>query len=230
MPLSRSGPLFDRLARRYDLGNRIVSLGQDLRWKRRAVARVGVRPGGAYVDAGSGTGDLSRLLAAASGGARVLAVDASRAMLVAGHVPPAVGRVVGDAQALPVADGSVDGVASGFLLRNLPDLDAFLAAAARALKPGGRLVVLEICHPRGRVRRALFRLHFHGVAPLLGGLATGQWSAYRYLSRSLRAFPSPEELAAMAVRHGLAMVALERSEWLGLFLLTLERVPPGAAP
>jgi demethylmenaquinone methyltransferase/2-methoxy-6-polyprenyl-1,4-benzoquinol methylase len=227
VPLSRSGRLFDRLARRYDLGNRIVSLGQDLRWKRRAAARLGVQPEGIYLDVGAGTGDLARLLAAAPG-ARVLAVDASRAMLLAGRLPPQASALVADAQALPVRDGVADGIASGFLLRNLPDLDAFLAAAARALRPGGRLVLLEICLPKGRLRRGLFRLHFHGVAPLLGGLATGQWSAYRYLSRSLRGFPPPERLAEMAAGHGLATVALERSEWLGLFLLTLERRPAPA--
>lgn len=226
MPLSRSGSLFDRLARRYDLGNRIVSLGQDLRWKRRAAARVKAWPGGTYADVGAGTGDLARLLDAQAGGAaRILALDASAPMLRAGRFPPAAALLVGDAQALPLRDGSVDGVASAFLLRNLPDPGAFLAAAARALKPGGRLVVLEICPPRGWLRRGLFRLHFHGLAPLLGGLATGQWSAYRYLSRSLRGFPSPEQLADVAERHGLGRVALERSEWLGLFVLTLEKRP-----
>jgi demethylmenaquinone methyltransferase/2-methoxy-6-polyprenyl-1,4-benzoquinol methylase len=112
---------------------------------------------------------------------------------------------------------------SGFLLRNLPDLDAFFASAARVLRPGAPLAILEIAYPRGAVRRTLFRAYFHGVAPVLGGLASGQFAAYRYLSRSLRAFPPPERLAAMAEAAGFEQVSLERSEWLGLFLLTLRK-------
>lgn len=222
MGASAAGDLFDRLARRYDRGNRIISLGQDLRWKRRAVKRLHVPPDATLLDLGAGTGDLSRIAKEAFPTASVVAIDASRAMLRAGRFPPGA-AVVGDAQQLPLRDASADGAVSGFLLRNLPDLDAFFAAAARALRPGARLVVLEIAYPKGTVQRALFRAYFHGVAPLLGGVAAGNFAAYRYLSRSLRAFPPPERLAEMAQAAGFSCVAIERSAWLGLFLLVLRR-------
>jgi demethylmenaquinone methyltransferase/2-methoxy-6-polyprenyl-1,4-benzoquinol methylase len=223
-PVTPAGDLFDRLARRYDRGNRIVSLGQDLRWKRRAVALLDPHPGGTYADVGAGTGDLARMVAEAAGpSARIVALDASRAMLAAGRFPDGADVVVGDAQRLPLASGLLDGIVTGFLLRNLPDVQAFLASAARALAPGRRLVVLEIAYPRGHLAGLAFRVYFHGVAPLLGGLATGRWRAYRYLSRSLRGFPAPEGLAQLAERHGLRSVALERSGWLGLFVLALEK-------
>lgn len=221
---SPTGGLFDALARRYDWGNRIISLGQDLRWKRRAVALLGRQADGIYLDCGAGTGDLARLMQQASGGrARVVALDTSKPMLQAGHPGPRTHPVVGDAQRIPLRDGSIDSCVTGFLLRNLPDLPAFFAAVGRVLKPGGRLVVLEIAYPPGSLRRRLFGAYFHGVAPILGGLATGQWSAYRYLSRSLRTFPTPAELAELARRAGLHTVGLRQGRWTGLFLLTLEK-------
>ena len=213
-----SVPLFDRLARRYDRGNRVISLGQDLRWKRRAARVLPAR--GTVLDIGAGTGDLSRMARAS-----VIALDASGPMLQAGRFPPTASRIVGDAQRLPLRTASLDGAVSGFLLRNLPDLDAFFTSAARVLRPGAPLAILEIAYPRGILQRTLFRVYFHGVAPLLGGLASGQFEAYRYLSRSLRHFPAPERLLAMAEAAGFERIELRRSQWLGFFLLTLRRRP-----
>ena len=215
-----AGDLFDGLARRYDRANRVISLGQDLRWKRRAVSLLQPIGGRRCLDVGAGTGDLARELHRR--GAEALAIDASAPMLRAGRLD-GIAAVVGDAQRLPVADGTADGIVTGFLLRNLPDLPAFLAEAARALKPGGLLVVLEIAYPRGRLRRALFKAWFHGAVPLLGGLATGRFRDYAYLSRSLRAFPPPAELARMAERAGFARAGLEHGSWTGMFLLTLRK-------
>lgn len=229
-PPSRSGDLFDRLARRYDRGNRVMSLGQDLRWKRRAADALGAIPaGGLVLDVGAGTGDLARLVAKARRGARVVAADLSAPMLLAGGLPeggaqPAVAdAVVADATNLPFPDASLDGAVSAFLLRNLPDLPAFLREQARVLRPGARLVVLEIAYPPGW-RRAPFAAWFHGIGPLAAGAATGQWAAYRYLSRSLRTFPTPEALGTMARSAGLEPVRLERSAWTGVFLLALRRM------
>lgn len=175
-----------------------------------------------YADVGAGTGDLASLLCTACPAATVLAVDASQAMLRAARIPLQA-AIVGDAQRLPLRDGSLDGAVSGFLLRNLQSLDAFFAAASRAVRPGGRLVVLEIALPRRRAPRLLFQAWFHGVAPLLGAAASGRAGAYRYLARSLRGFPDPESLARMAEGAGWTRCGLERSGWLGLFVLTLTR-------
>lgn len=214
MPLSRAGGVFDTLAPRYDRGNRWISLGQDLRWKRRCVAAVQ----GPCLDAGAGTGDLARMLEGR--GERVVSVDASRAMLAAGRTP---GAVVGDAQRLPVGDGRVAGVVSGFLLRNLPDVDAFLAEVHRVLMPGGTAALLEIAYPDGRARRAMFSLYFHRIVPWIGALTTRQRAAYKYLSESLRTFAPPAEIASRAAAHGLRTVSLERGRWSGMFLLVLRK-------
>lgn len=218
--------LFDRLASHYDRGNRVISLGQDLRWKRRAVALLDPQRHGQYLDCGSGTGDLTRMILARSGGqCEVTALDASSEMLQRGGLPHLahVTALVGDAQNPPLPDASVEGIVSGFLLRNLPDLDRFFASMHRILRPGGRLVVLEIAYPPGRFSRGLFKLYFHGVAPVLGGLATGRWAAYRYLSRSLRSFPDPHRLARMAEHAGLGPVQIQLSRRLGFFLLATQK-------
>jgi demethylmenaquinone methyltransferase/2-methoxy-6-polyprenyl-1,4-benzoquinol methylase len=218
-------PLFDRLAPGYDRGNRAITLGQDLRWKRHAVALLGPRPGGCYLDCGAGTGDLTKLiLHDTRGQAQAIALDASREMMDRGGLPglPGVRCVVADAAEPGLPDGSMDGVVTGFLLRHIADPAHFFASMRRLLKPGGRLVVLEVALPRSAPLRVLFRAYFHGVVPLLGGLATGQWRAYRYLSRSLRRFPAPQELARIAAEQGLGAVRLERRRLSGIFFLVAE--------
>jgi demethylmenaquinone methyltransferase/2-methoxy-6-polyprenyl-1,4-benzoquinol methylase len=112
---------------------------------------------------------------------------------------------------------------TGFLLRNLGDLPAFFASASRVLKPGAPLVILEIAYPRGTLRRVLFRTYFHGLVPILGGLVTGQRKAYRYLSRSLRSFPTPEELARVAQETGFGPPELRQGAWTGMFVLKLRK-------
>lgn len=215
-------PMFDRLAATYDRGNRVISLGQDLRWKRRAVALLAPRPGGHYLDCGAGTGDLTRLILAATGNdCHVTALDASPTMLRQGNLfqDPRITAVPGDAQNPRLAARAFDGTISGFLLRNLPDLPKFFSSMHRVLKPGAPLVVLEIAYPSEFLARQVFKAYFHGLAPLLGGLATGQWSAYRYLSRSLRTFPAPSQLAAMAQSAGFQSPNVRSSRGLGFFLL-----------
>ncbi|MHB1260439.1 MAG: class I SAM-dependent methyltransferase [Thermoplasmatota archaeon] len=203
-----------------------MSLGQDLRWKRRTVKTLQVNAGGLYLDVGAGTGDLARRLRGQfRQDARIIAVDASRPMLLAGGLPRQAGIecVVGDAQDLPFRDGCVDGIVTGFLLRNLAQLPGFFASAHRVLKPGSRLVILEIAYPDGRLQRALFHAYFHGILPLLGGLVTGRPKAYAYLSRSLRTFPTPTQLTGLAATAGFHEIDLRRGPWTGMFVLVLER-------
>ncbi|MES2154700.1 MAG: class I SAM-dependent methyltransferase [bacterium] len=218
-----AGDIFDQLALTYDRGNRVVSLGQDLRWKRRAVGMLSVHAGGVYVDVGAGTGDLAKRIVAAEPGALAIAIDASLPMLRAGHMPAGIDAAAGDAEDLPLVAACADGVVTGFLLRNLADLPAFFACAARVLKPGGRLVILEIAYPSGRLRRGFFKAYFHGVVPILGGLATGRRKAYAYLSRSLKTFPTPTSLAAIAAGAGFEPVELRHGAWTGMFLLTMRK-------
>ncbi len=220
-----AGDLFDALAPTYDRGNRVISLGQDLRWKRRAVAAVQARDGGLYVDVGAGTGDLAKRLLAESPANRVVAIDFSGPMLFAGHFAAGgpIHAMRGDAQNLPLLPGTADGAVTGFLLRNLSDLPAFFGSAFQVLKPGARLVILEIAYPSGLLRRALFKSYFHGVVPLLGGLVTGRRRDYAYLSRSLRTFPSPSRLSDMAAAAGFRKISLRHGQWTGMFVLVLEK-------
>ncbi len=218
-----AGDLFDHLAPTYDRGNRVISLGQDMRWKRRAVEAVQAHGRGLYLDVGAGTGDLAKRLVAVQGGCRVVAVDFSAPMLAAGHYEGRIDAVRGDAERVPIASAAADGAVTGFLLRNLSDLPAFFASAFRVLKPGARLVVLEIAYPSGRLRRGLFKSYFHGLVPLLGGLATGRRRAYAYLSRSLKTFPQPSRLSEMATAAGFHQVSLRHGQWTGMFLLVLEK-------
>lgn len=223
-------PMFDRLAKKYNRGNRIISLGQDLRWKRLAVSLLQPAPGGRYLDCGAGTGDLTRLvLSATQGKASVVALDASSSMLKQGNLfgMERVEAIQGDALVTNLATGSFDGVVSGFLLRNLPDLPGFFREMSRLLKPGGNLVVLEVAYPAGRLRRRIFSAYFHGVAPVLGALATGDWAAYRYLSGSLRGFATPGQLGRMAEAAGLVETRRNESGWLGMFVASYAK--PGGS-
>jgi len=112
----------------------------------------------------------------------------------------------GDALRLPFPDGSFDAVVNGFMLRNVTDVEAALAEMARVVRPGGRVVCLEMTWPRASLSQPLFRLYFGGLVPLLGRLLTGHAEAYRYLPRSVETFLSPEELAATMERGGLSRV------------------------
>src|SRR5262249_42896036 len=135
--------MFHRVAPRYDRLNRLISLGQDRRWRRHAVAALQLAPGATVLDLACGTGDLCDALTAA--GYRAIGVDISAGMLAAAHT--AVPLVRADALTLPAPDAALDGIVSGFALRNLVDLNQFLRECARVLRPGGRLAALETAEP-----------------------------------------------------------------------------------
>lgn len=207
--------MFDRIARRYDRLNRILSFGTDIGWRRRAVARAAIGPGLVVLDVGAGTGDLS--LAAAARGARVLALDLSPGMLavLAHRADRAAGRrriapLVASAESLPLPDRSVDRIISGFTVRNVGDLPRALAEFRRVLRPGGRTVILELSHPPGAAFARLYSFYFDHVAPAVAVLLGGDRDAYRYLPRSVRAFPDAERLAALLRGAGFERVSFER--------------------
>jgi len=185
--------MFDRIAPVYDAMNRVMTVGLDRRW-RRLTAEAVVRPGNRVLDAACGTGDLA--VAAARAGGIVTGLDFSPAMLArARRKAPHIEWVQGDALALPFPDARFDVATVGFGVRNLDDLDAGLRELRRVLRPGGRLAVLEITRPSGRLRH-FYSLWFDRVVPLLGRVLPGG-AAYTYLPASVRRFPPPDALARL---------------------------------
>ena len=206
--------MFARIVGRYDLMNAVMTGGMHRRW-RSAAARAAAPVGQAVLDVGTGTGDLA--LALAHGGAHtVIGVDFCEEMLPIARAKarsngcgPAVSFLVGDAMHLPFPDGSFDRVVNGFLLRNVANLPSALAEMNRVLKPGGRLVCLEITHPPP-AHAPLFHLYFGRVVPILGAVIAGEPDAYRYLPESLRPLPDARRLAELLVDVGMVDVRFRR--------------------
>jgi demethylmenaquinone methyltransferase/2-methoxy-6-polyprenyl-1,4-benzoquinol methylase len=205
-----SGEMFDAIAPRYDLLNRLISLGMDQGWRRRAVAALALPPGGTALDLATGTGDLALMIARTHPDVTVLATDPSRKMLdVAVEKARALGGkisfAVGDAQAIDAGDASVDGVSIAFGIRNVPDRARALREMARVTKDGGRVVVLELSEPQGGVLAPLARFHIHRVVPRIGGALSGS-AEYAYLQRSIAAFPPPAVFSATMSECGLEVL------------------------
>jgi demethylmenaquinone methyltransferase/2-methoxy-6-polyprenyl-1,4-benzoquinol methylase len=189
--------MFDRIARRYDLLNRLMTFGMDVGWRRRAVRELRL-PGRALVlDLACGTGDLCRELQAS--GYRAIGVDFSHGMLLAARTDAPL--VEADVLRLPFPDGVADGATCGFALRNVVDLGAFFAEAARVVRPGGRVAFLEAAEPVHPLLRLGHGLYFRRIVPLLGA-ALSDASAYRYLPASMAYLPPPQDLMAMLRRAG----------------------------
>lgn len=203
--------MFDGIARRYDLLNRILSLGIDGLWRREA-ARLALATGATEVlDVATGTGDLAFELARRAPHASITGVDFSGEMLaIARNKAARRGRGVSfahaDAQALPFADASFDAVTIAYGLRNLEEPGRGLGEFRRVLRPGGRLVVLEFPPPPGGLWGALVRLYFTRVLPLVGGLVSGSREAYTYLPGSVMTFTAPQALADRMLAAGFGIV------------------------
>lgn len=183
--------MFDAIAPRYDLVNRIMTLRLDVRWRRTAVRLLALPPASTVIDLASGTGDLCRDLRRA--GHVPLSFDLSFGMLAADR--SGAPRAQADILRLPLPDASVDGATCGFALRNLVDLPSFFAELARVVRPGGRVALLDVGVPRNRLVRWGNGVYFGKVVPRIGGLLSDP-AAYRYLPRSVAYLPSPEQLVA----------------------------------
>lgn len=192
--------MFDRIARRYDVVNTVLSAGTDGGWRRRAALETGLRPGGSALDVACGSGKLTAELARTSRGGRVVGLDFSAQMLeVARRDHPNIEFIEGDALRLPFDAASFDAATIGFGLRNLADPIRGLQEMTRVAK---RAVVLEFVRPpRGLVGGA-YRVYLRTALPLLGGAISGDRSAYRYLSDTVDSYRMPEELVAMAEQAG----------------------------
>lgn len=217
--------MFDRISPVYDLMNRVMTVGLDRRWRKRAAAAV-VRPGDRVLDACCGTGDLA--IACARAGGTVTGLDFSPRMLArAREKSDAVTWVEGDALALPFPDGSFDAATVGFGVRNLDDLAGGFRELARVLGPGGRLACLEITRPRGPLK-PFFRLWFDGLVPVVGKIVPGG-RAYAYLPASVRRFPGPEELADLLRESGFAQVRWDMLGG-GIVALHVAEMPAAESP
>lgn len=200
--------MFDAIAPRYDLVNRVMTFRADMAWRRRAVSALGLPRRALVLDVACGTGDLCRALV--QGGYRAVGVDYSAGMLAAARTRAPL--VQGDALALPFKAGAFDGITCGFALRNVVSLPRLFAEFARVLRAGARVSLLEVARPTGRARRALHGIYFNRVVPLIGAvLSDGR--AYRYLPSSTVYLPEPDELAALLGAAGFSAI---RSTPLGL--------------
>jgi demethylmenaquinone methyltransferase/2-methoxy-6-polyprenyl-1,4-benzoquinol methylase len=189
--------MFDAIAPRYDLVNRLMTFRMDVRWRRRTVRSLGLPSGSRVLDLACGTGDLCREVTAV--GMRPVGMDLSLGMLAAARTGAPL--VQADALRLPVADGEIDGVTCGFALRNLVALEPFFAELARVVRPGGRIALLEVATPRNPILRWGHALYFGKVVPLLGGLLSDP-AAYRYLPRSVAYLPEPGRMLDMLAGTG----------------------------
>ena len=206
--------MFDRIARRYDLMNLLISAFQEPRWRKRAVNLSGAKPGDRILDVATGTGKVAAdLHKKVQPGGSVLGVDISPAMIRVAQKRFAdrsgLTYVVGDALALPTEDGTFDAATIAFGMRNLPDYEKGFAELARSVRPGGRVVCLEIARLRSRVARIL-QFWFDRIVPIVGRVA-GQGGAYGYLVRSVKGYPGPDRIAEIMREAGLQDVT-----WTGM--------------
>jgi demethylmenaquinone methyltransferase/2-methoxy-6-polyprenyl-1,4-benzoquinol methylase len=202
---------FDAIAPRYDLTNRVISCGVDVRWRKIAVRALGdLPPRPRVLDLACGTCDLALELLRARPDAEVTGVDLSRAMLglatakIAGKT---IRLVNAPAEALPFPDATFDAAMIGFGIRNVPDYRSGLRELLRVLRPGGRLMVLEFSTPPSRLLWRVYNTYFFHVLPRIGGFLTGREQAYRYLTHSVADFPGAREFAAEMTACGFESVS-----------------------
>lgn len=198
--------MFTDIAPRYDLMNRLMTLGQDRIWRRTVVDLCNLPRYGRLLDVATGTGDIGYEALKRDLSLDVVGVDLAREMMVRGRgkiADVSFPFATADALSLPFADESFDAVTSGFMMRNVVDIRAAFLEQARVVKSGGRVVCLEITLPVAPVFGPLFRFYFFKIVPLIGGVLTGQRQAYTYLPHSAVKFPQPPRLAEIMRSAGL---------------------------
>jgi len=211
-PRGGSGEMFDAIAARYDLLNRLMSFGIDRRWRKLLVESLELPRGGRALDLATGTADVALAIAAAHPSVSILGTDPSTGMLAKGQAKieqaglgNRVRLAVGDAQAVEADDDAFDAACISFGIRNVPDRPKALREMARVVKKGGRVAVLELSEPRGGILGALARFHVHTLVPRMGALLSGA-KEYRYLQQSIASFPEAPEFAAILRGAGLEIL------------------------
>ena len=208
--------MFGRIAPRYDLMNRLMTGGRDVAWRRIVVREAKLPHGGHLLDIATGTGDIALEALRQDGSLHVVGADFTLEMMLRGRDKPGAERIRwlgADALALPFPNDTFDAVTSGFMLRNVIDVPGALVEQWRVVRPGGRMVCLEISRPPRNLLLPFYRFYFHRIVPLLGQLVSGDRSAYTYLPRSADEFLSPDELADLMRRAGWREVRYRRLMW-----------------
>jgi len=202
--------MFTKIAKRYDLMNRLMTGGQDIRWRKQVVELARLSRDSSLLDIGTGTGDLAREALAQFPEAKVIAADFTLEMMRVGQENGSINFSSADALRLPFDDSSFDAVVSGFLMRNVIDLQKALQEQYRVLKNGGRIVILDTTRPNKNIFSPLIWLHMHIVIPILGGLLSGAREAYGYLPESTEKFVTAEELASRMASVGFKKINYQR--------------------
>lgn len=202
--------MFTRIAARYDLMNRLMTGGQDIRWRKQVIKLARLDENASLLDLGTGTGDLARGALSAFPNARVVGADFTLEMMRVGLRNGPLDFSTADALRLPFEDESFDAVVSGFLMRNVIDVRKALQEQFRILKTGGRIVILDTTRPRRNILSPFIWIHMHVIIPALGKLLTGVSEAYRYLPETTEGFLTAEELAARMASVGFGKTGFRR--------------------
>lgn len=202
--------MFTRIAKRYDLMNRLMTGGQDIRWRKRVIELARMSNSASLLDLGTGTGDLAREALSAFPKAKVTAADFTLEMMRVGQKTSPLDFSTADALRLPFNDSSFDAVISGFLMRNVIDLQKALDEQYRVLNNGGRIVILDTTRPKKNILSPFISFHMHFIIPALGGLLTGSKDAYRYLPETTEGFVTAEEMASRMAAAGFKKIGFQR--------------------
>ena len=205
--------MFSRIASRYDLMNRLMTAGQDTRWRREVIHKTQLPPDGRLLDLGAGTGDLAREAGRQEPASWIVAADFTLDMMQVGRTHDTstnLNWLAADALCLPVPNETFEAVVSGFLLRNVIDIEQCLREQYRVLKPGGYMVALDTTHPPENFLRPLINFYLHIIIPNLGRIITGEADAYTYLPESTESFLEAEQLAANMKEAGYHQVGFRR--------------------
>ena len=198
--------MFTRIAHRYDFMNRLMTAGQDVRWREQVIHQARLEPEARLLDLGAGTGDLAREAIAQQPDSKVVAADFTLEMMRVGQLNGSLPWSAADALNLPFRDKTFDAVVSGFLMRNVGDLQLALKEQYRTLKPGGRIVILDTTKPKRNLLSPFIWLHMHVVIPLVGGLLSGFKDAYNYLPDSTEEFVTAKEMVARMAAVGFKKI------------------------
>jgi demethylmenaquinone methyltransferase/2-methoxy-6-polyprenyl-1,4-benzoquinol methylase len=202
--------MFTRIAGRYDLMNRLMTGGQDIRWRKRVIQLARLDNNASLLDLGTGTGDLARDALSQFPQAQIIAADFTLEMMRVGQKTSPLNFSTADALKLPFNDSSFNAVVSGFLMRNVIDLNQALKEQYRVLKNGGRIVILDTTRPKKNILSPFIWLHMHFIIPTLGGLLTGSRDAYRYLPETTEGFVTAEDMAARMAVAGFKKINYQR--------------------
>ncbi len=202
--------MFTKIAKRYDLMNRLMTGGQDIRWRKMVIQLAGMSAHSTLLDLGTGTGDLAREAAAQFPQAKIIASDFTLEMMRVGKKNGSLNFSAADALKLPFQDNSFDAVISGFLMRNVINLNQAIEEQYRVLKPGGRIVILDTTRPKKNILSPFIWIHMHVIIPALGKLITGVGEAYRYLPETTEGFVTAEDMAERLKMAGFKNIHFKR--------------------